>query len=380
MRSVRDVEVRGKRVVLRADLNEPISVDGTVTDIFRLERALMTIEYLSSCGAKIIIISHLGRNGNTLAPIAMALAKITTIPISFCAEPFNDENCRNAVATLRNGECILLENIRRESGEDANDSEFAEQIALYGDVFVNDAFADSHRAHASIVGVTEFLPSYAGLLMEEEVRNLSQAVTPPANSIAILGGAKWETKLQLIRALLERYSLVCIGGALANDLLRARGYAVGISVISNFVLPEDLVHNENLIAPVDLLVTSSRGERQCDVKDVSENERIVDIGKQTVKVWGESITQAPFVVWNGPLGIYEGGHVEGTQGIAKALELAKGNSVIGGGDTLAAIRAIGFKSYDHSNIFLSTGGGAMLQFIADGTLPGIEPLCVIGRP
>ena len=373
LKNVRDAEVSGRRVLLRADLNEPVA-NGEAADTFRLERALPTIEYLASRGAKVTIVAHLGRDGETLEPIFRALSGLTNIPISFC--PASLAESRGAVEALRDGECVLLENIRREPGEETNDPALAALLASFGDLFVNDAFADSHREHASIVGVPKLLPAFAGLLMEEEVRELSRALTPPVGAIAVLAGAKWETKEPLIRKLLTRYAKVFLGGVLGNDLLKARGCEVGASKVSDALLPKDLIQEERLVEPGDVVVFSGNSSRSCLATDTALSDRIVDIGPETSREWGEAVAAAPFVLWNGPLGICEEGFAEGTHAVARALMhmSAPARAVVGGGDTLATVRALGPEVAGAKNLFLSTGGGAMLQFLANGTLPGMELL------
>ncbi len=369
MRSIKDIEVHGKRVLLRTGLNVPVDASGAVGDVFRLTRALMTIEYLSGRGARTVVIGHLGRSGDSLRPVYEKLASLTKTSIRFFDGAF--DAARAEAEKLHDGECLMLENVRRDDGEEKNDLTFACTLADLGDLYVNDAFADSHRVHASIVGVATLLPSYAGLLMEEEVSQLSGALTPPSGSIAIVGGAKFETKQPLIEKLLGLYGKVCVGGAIANDFLKARGLNVGASLISDILPPSELVHDPRVLVQSDVVVRSESGARTCDAADIGGKEAIVDAGPETTEAWGSLIAQAPLVLWNGPLGVYEENFTAGTDALAQAIDTSARRAIVGGGDTLAAIEKF---SFDSSQVFLSTGGGAMLEFLSTGTLPGIEAL------
>ncbi len=355
IKSVRDAEVSGKRVLMRVDFNEPLK-DGAVQDDLRIRTALPTLELLHQKGvAKIILLAHLGRpNGRMveslkLAPVKKRLRELTQIPLQ------------------------LHENLRFDPREERNDESFAKELASLGDVFVNEAFADSHRVHASIVGIPKLLPSYAGLRFEEEVRALSKALTPPKNALAIIGGIKFETKVPIIKKLLGLYTEVLLGGALANDLIKARGLPFGGSLVSDTPVPGEMASNERLLIPEDAIFaeSGSNAERSGRVVDIRANESIIDIGPATSKRWAEKISEAPFILWNGPMGIYEQGYRDGTDMLAAELVRSGVSAVVGGGDTAAAVSKF---SFDPKKVFVSTGGGAMLQFLADGTLPAIEAL------
>lgn len=372
LRSVRDMDVAGKRVLLRTSLNVPVLEDGSVGDMFRLKRGLKTIEYLASKGARIVLVGYIGREGATLAPVASTLqGLLPNIKISFTDRSLSEVG--EQVEALSGSECLMLENIRRESGEEKNDPALAEALAALADVFVDDAFAEAHRAYASNVGVASLLPSCAGFLFEEEVQKLSEALMPPEKSLAIVGGAKFETKEPLIQKLLSLYPKIILGGALASDLLKSHGWPFGASLVSGKLLPTELAVSEKLLEPSDVIVgeKDENAERTILVNDIRENEYVVDIGPETAGRWAEEIMRAEFVLWNGPMGVYEKGYVAATDTLADALVRSTCRAVVGGGDTVAAVANY---TFDPERIFLSTGGGAMLQFLADGTLPAIEVL------
>ena len=352
--SVEDAKVSGKRVLVRVDLDVPLK-NGNVVNNRRIRAALPTIEFLHQRGAAVItLLAHVGRPGGKvveslrLAPIEKHLRELTEVPFE------------------------LRENLRFDPREETNDPQFAKELAALGDVFVNDAFAVSHRKHASIIGIAQLLPSYAGLNLLQEVEHLSQALEPPRPALALIGGVKFETKEPLLEKLLSTYDRVLIGGALGNDLLKARGLPVGASLVAGVIAPTRLAGEERLEPPLDLMVAEEGKPRTASTGDVRAEEKIVDIGKGTIKMWSEEIGRAQFVLWNGPMGVYEEGYTQGTDAIAEAIVSAPCRAVIGGGDTIAAIQKL---SFDTERVFLSTGGGAMLQFLVDGTLPGVEVLC-----
>ncbi len=374
MRYISDVpssELKGKRVLLRAGLDMPLEKDGTVSDIFRIKQATKTIRFLSENGARTIILSHIGRKPEeTNEPVARALSseiRLTYIPDLLGVA------ARQAIAVMKDGDVVLLENLRRDEREAGNDDIFARELASLGDMYVDDAFSVAHRAHASIVGIPKYLPSYAGILMRDEVNILTAARNPEHPSFAILGGAKFETKSPLIKMLLVTYDHLFVTGALANDVFKANGLPVGVSLISKELPTAEVLAHPHFLAPVD--VTVERSDAQAFVKkpeSVAADEKIVDIGPDTVALIAPYIAAAKFILWNGPTGLYEDGFVSYTHTIAELISKSSARVVIGGGDTIAVIEDS--ETTFGPNVFLSTGGGAMLEFLLDGTLPGIEAL------
>ncbi len=366
-------ELKGKTALLRAALNVPLK-DDAVLNQFRLMRALPTINYLKDKGARTVIIAHQGREkSESLKPVHEVLSGI--VGAKWCPSVTGKE-VEQAVKELKDGEVLLLENLRSDERETANDKKFAKELASYADVYVNDAFSDSHREHASIVGVPMYLPSYFGINFAGECRELSKAMKPKSPSLLILGGAKFETKLPLIDAYANTYTDVFIGGALANDIFKAKGYEVGRSRISDIDLRDSaLLNHLNLLLPVDVRVKSERGIiRVCEPDGVKADETILDAGPESIKMLDGYITNAKFILWNGPLGDYEQGFVEETEKLAKLIAKAEGYSIVGGGDTIASIESLALQDQFG---FLSTAGGAMLTYLEKGTLPGIE--AVVGK-
>lgn len=356
-------QLKGKRVLLRASLNVPLE-EGRVVSDFRLVRSEQTLQYLLSQGASVVVVGHLGRSGETLEPIFEYLKQ--SLPISFSK---TIEGARGVAPHS----AVLLENVRSFKGEEENDEVFAQELASLADIFVNDAFSDSHRAHASIVGVPRFIPSYAGMSFLEEIEGLSPALTPNAPALCILGGAKLETKVPLIRKMLPLYDRVFVGGALANDLFRGKGLVVGQSLVSKSPLEvADVVSHPHLMLPEDVVVV--RGDNSQAVvgpEEVSATDSILDIGPQSVDRLIKRAQKSAFVLWNGPLGNFERGFKEPTELLAKALSDLKVPTIVGGGDTIASITALNLTD---KFTFVSTAGGAMLEFLEAGTLPGIEAL------
>lgn len=367
-------ELKGKRVLVRTGLDLPLDEKGEVSDMFRVEHALPTLRYLAERGAKVIILTKIGRDEtDTNQPVAKALKHF--IPLTYVPDLFGAV-ARTAIGAMRNGDYILLENLQQDPGEKANDPSFCAQIAALGDLYVNDGFPSAHRESAGMVGVPKLLPSYAGLQFRDEVIELSKALTPVGPSFALLGGAKFETKVPLVQFLLEKYDHLFITGALANDVFKAQGLPVGRSKISEELPSPAIIGHSRFIAPTD--ITAQRSDGQAFVKkprDVVADDKIVDIGPDSVALIAPHLERANFILWNGPTGLYEEGFTAYTHAIAGiiAKRVAAGaHAVIGGGDTIAAIQEGGV-SLDSLG-FLSTGGGAMLEFLAKGTLPGIEAL------
>lgn len=361
-------DLRGKKVLLRLDLNVPID-GGLVRDDFRIARSLPTLRMLRERGARTIVVSHIESAGaDSLAPVAEYIAR--SIDIKAFAPSLAE--APEAVRAMRDGDIVILENIRHDAGEKANDQAFARRLASLADIYVNDAFAVSHREHASIVSVPKLLPSFAGPLLAEEIEQLSKAFNPPHPFLFILGGAKFDTKLPLIEKFLGIADHVLIGGALANDIYREKGYEVGQSVVATSRIDLGAIAaNKKLMVPEDVVVSSAAGRLTRRATEVRPDEKIMDAGPQSIDDVADLLKTAKFVLWNGPLGLYEKGFTEGTERLARAIAASRARSVIGGGDTIAAVAKIGM--LDRFG-FVSTGGGAMLEFLAKGTLPGIEAL------
>lgn len=348
MKSIRDVQnLEGVRVLVRLDLNVPIQ-NGVIVDDYRIRKSLPLINFLQEKKAKIIIISHIENDNPTLKPVAEYMNKLGIA----C---YFEKKYKNVLTS--DEQIILLENLRTYEGEKANDKKFAKELASLGDIYVNEAFSVSHREHASVCAITEFIPSYAGLQFEEEVKHLSSAFNPEHPFLFILGGAKFETKLPLLKKFVEIADKIFIGGALANDFFKAQGKDVKKSLVSSDISQvKGLLNNEKILLPVD---------------DVWNNDAILDAGIKTIEMLKGEVEKAKYILWNGPLGAYEQGFKEATLELAKIISSSNAKTIVGGGDTLATITELKLES---KFTFVSTGGGAMLDFLAKGTLPGIEAL------
>ena len=381
MRTVRDIPVlQNIPILVRGALNVPLE-NGEVANDYRLRRAVPTLRFLAERGARVVLIGHIGELGTeTLAPVADALKKL--VPnVSFFGEAVG-EGARAAVRALAPGHVLVLENLRRHKGEVANDPAFSKELAALADVFVQDSFDTCHRMHASIVGVPELLPSYAGLLLEEEVTALTGALAPAHPALAIIAGAKFNTKVAVLAALLKNYDRIFIGGALADDFLKANGQEVGKSLLSgaNPAEMKKFLENPKLVLPLDSLVVPATAvgslnertqARVASAGQVKPDDVILDHGPATETLLAQLIQESKAVLWNGPLGNYENGFVDATDALARAIAASGAHSVVGGGDTVASIENLGLM--DRFS-FVSTGGGAMLDFLAKGTLPGIKAL------
>jgi phosphoglycerate kinase len=342
MRNLKQIKnLKGKTVLLRVDFNVPIK-NNKVLDDFRIRAALPTVNFLLKKGAKIILITHLGKDGTeSLGPVIKRFFTISKID-------------KNRVS--------FFENIRKFPGEISNNLAFAKKLSLLGDVYVNDAFSVSHRAHASIVSIPKYLPSYAGFQLEKEVKNLSHAFKNPKHPfLFILGGAKFSTKMPLIKKYLKLADQVFIGGALANDFLKAKGCDIGKSLVDNTNYGiAGILKNKKLILPTDFVI---------------KDRAIVDIGQESIKNLATFIKKAKLILWNGPLGKYEDGGAVATKKILKFVAQSKAESIIGGGDLVSVFSSLKSRSYKlKPNLFVSTGGGATLDFLVSGTLPGIKAL------
>ncbi len=381
MRTVRDIKVfRNIPILVRAALNVPVE-NGEVVNDYRLRRALPTIRFLVERGARVVLMGHLGEKGTeTLQPVAKSLSSLIK-GVSFFGETIG-ERVRAKVRDLAPGNILVLENLRRDRGERTNNRAFAKELASLADMFVEDCFDTCHRPHASIIGVPELLPSYAGFLLEEEIQELSHALAPTQPSLAVIGGAKFNTKEAVLARLLKMYTHVFVGGAIASGFLKASGQEVGKSLISETdgSKIKKFLANPKLVIPIDSLVVpalavgSTHAHREARVAtfgEVRSNDVILDHGPGTVALLSGLAAKAETILWNGPLGNYENGFSDATNGFARAVAASKAHSVVGGGDTVAAIENLGLLPRFS---FVSTGGGAMLEYLVHGTLPGIEAL------
>lgn len=383
--TIRDVDVQDKRVLVRVDFNVPIQ-DGEVTDDTRIRAALPTLNYLLENGAALVLCSHLGRPKGevvpelSLDPVAERLAALLDKPVAFVGDCIGPK-AEGAVEMVNPGEVVLLENTRFHTGEKANDPEFAEALASLGEIFVNDAFGSAHRAHASTEGVAKHLPAYAGFLMEKELQYLGGALDDPQHPfVAILGGAKISDKIGVVRRLLELGDRLLIGGGMANTFLAAKGSNMAESLVEQEVIgsaQQLLEHGgEEILLPQDLVVGESfdaeTKHKVVDADSVPKGWRAMDIGPEAVKSFKEALKDARLVVWNGPMGVFEfEPFAAGTRAIAVALADSKATTIVGGGDSAAAIRQSGLTDkISH----VSTGGGASLEFLEGKTLPGVAAL------
>jgi len=386
LRTLRQAQVSGKRVLVRVDFNVPLDPNtGEVADDTRIRAVLPTIEYLTQQGARVILMSHLGRpEGKVveklrLDPVARRLSALLGRPVKKAPDCIGPE-VERMVAELQPGEVLLLENVRFHPGEEANDPAFAEALARLGDIFVSDAFAAAHRAHASTVGVARFLPAYAGFLMEKEIYYLTKVLEAPERPyVAVIGGAKVSDKLPVLRNLLPRVDRLLVGGGMANTFLKAEGHQVGSSLYEEEQVgaARELLATGKVLIPVDGVIAervAADAQTQIIVfGDVPEGWRILDIGPETVRRFQEALRPARTVLWNGPLGVFElAPFAAGTRAIGEFLAgLAGAVRVIGGGETVAAVEKFGLADrFDH----VSTGGGATLEFLEGRTLPGIAVL------
>ncbi len=382
---VTDIDLKGKKVLVRVDFNVPIK-DGVVGDDTRIQAALPTIKYLLEQGAAVILCSHLGRPKSaadlefSLRPVAEYLATLLDAPVAF-AEDCIGEKAEDAAATLKPGEVLVLENTRFHAGEKKNDPEMAKAMASLAEVFVNDAFGTSHRAHASTVGVTDYLPSVAGFLLEKEIKYLGNAIAEPERPfVAILGGAKISDKIGVIENLLEKADRILIGGGMANTFFKAQGYNLADSLVEEEVVDvaKDILEKAGgkLVLPVDVVIAdafSADAEMQImDIGDVPQGWRILDIGPRSVEAFSDIVKLAGMVVWNGPMGVFEfDKFAKGTFEIAKAVAESDAIGIIGGGDSTAAINKSGLED---KIAHISTGGGASLEMLEGKVLPGLAAL------
>jgi len=387
LRSIRDVELRGRRVLMRVDFNVPMDENGIIIDDNRISAAIPTIEYILGQGARLILMSHLGRpNGKaddkySLKELALHLSGLLNKKV-FMAEDCIGPEVQEMSNQLLAGEILMLENVRFYPGEEKNDPEFSRQLALLGDIFVNDAFGTAHRAHSSTAGIADYLPAYAGFLLENEVNMLRKVLEyPKCPRMAILGGAKVKDKLGLIRSLLNKLDVLLVAGGIGNTFLVARGMKVGKSICEMDLVEEcrNLLEladkkNKHILMPVDVVVASELAcdapAQVVDIDAIPDDMMIVDIGPKTIQGFSMAISRAHTIIWNGPVGVYEYPQFAvGTEAIAKALAASSAVTVVGGGDSAATVYKLGLeKNITH----ISTGGGATLEFLEGIELPGVK--------
>ena len=384
-----DIDVANKRVLVRVDFNVPLSDDGKIIDDTRIVAAIPTINYLRKHDAKIILCSHLGRPKGSvvpkfsLKPVARRLEEILNCPVKLASDAIG-ESAHALVENMQNGEIVLLENVRFYKQEEENDEDFAKELASLADVFVNDAFGAAHRAHASTAGVSRYLPSVAGFLLNKEVVTMGEVLKNPAKPfVVIFGGAKVSDKIGVITKLLDKASTILIGGAMAYTFIVAKGGKIGMSRFeedkletAKLILEEAEKRNVKIVLPVDTIVAKDfvpNAATKCvDSFNIPDGYQGVDIGKRTIKLFKKEIKRAKTIVWNGPMGVYEFDKFKrGTNKIAKCVAKSHALSIVGGGDSVAAVNSTG---YQNRITHISTGGGATLEFLEGKDLPGVAVL------
>ena len=384
-KSIRDFDVQDKKVLVRVDFNVPLK-DGKVTDDTRIRAALPTIEYLINKGAAVILASHLGRPQGeiktefSLKPVAKYLNDLIGAKVSFCEDCIGDI-AKSAAQKIDFGEVLVLENTRFHPGEEKNDIEMSKELASLAELYVNDAFGTAHRAHASNVGVAKYLPAAAGFLLEKEINYLDNVISNPDRPfVAILGGAKVGGKIGLINNLLDKVDAIIIGGGMANTFFAAQGYKMADSLVEldAIELAKDLLNKaqDKLNLPVDVVIadefSNDANKKNIKVGDVPDNWRILDIGSVTIELFGKIIQDSKTVVWNGPMGVFEFPvFAAGTFKLAQMISETDAITIVGGGDSAAAIMQAGLSD---KITHISTGGGASLQMLEGAKLPGLEAL------
>ncbi len=388
-RNIEDIDVKGKRVIVRCDFNVPMDDNNYITDDIRIKGAIPTIKYLVDNKAKVILLSHLGRPKGvpnqkySLEPVAKRLAGLLNQQITFASdEEVVGESAEKAVFEMEEGEVVLLENVRFRKEEEKNDPKFSKDLANLGDIFVNDAFGTAHRAHASTAGIAEYIPSAVGYLIQKEIEIMGKALDNPQRPfVAILGGAKVSDKIGVIKNLTEKVDVLIIGGGMAFTFLKAKGYNIGKSLLEEekVELAKELIDNAKdkgvkLLLPLDVVVAEEFKEdtyhKTVLANEIPENMMGLDIGPKTIELFSSEIKQSKTVIWNGPMGVFEiPAFAIGTKEIAKAVSESGGTTIIGGGDSASAVEQLGFAD---NMTHISTGGGASLEFLEGIELPGIS--------
>lgn len=388
-KTIEDIEVAGKKVIVRVDFNVPLDANGKITDDKRIVGALPTIKYLVEKGAKTILVSHLGRPKNgfedkfSMKPTAVRLSELlgTTVIL---AKDVIGEDAKTKAAALKAGQVLMLENVRFHKEETKNDPAFAKELSTLAEIFVNDAFGTAHRAHASTAGLADYLPAVCGFLIKKELEFMGKALANPARPfVAILGGAKVSDKIAVIENLIDKVDTLIVGGGMAYTFLKAKGYNIGTSIceddkveLAKSLMEKAAAKGVNLMLPVDNMV-AKEFNNDTEKKVVPSNKMQdgwmgMDIGVSTIQNFANEIKKAKTVIWNGPMGVFEfANFATGTKEVAKALAEASALSIVGGGDSAAAVEQLG---YADKITHISTGGGASLEFLEGKVLPGIDVL------
>jgi len=388
-KTIKEISVSGKKVLVRVDFNVPLDNSGEITDDSRIRAALPTIEYLIGQTAKVILLSHFGRpKGRVveelrLIGVARRLSQLVGRPVKMAADCVGPE-VERSIAEMANGDILLLENLRFHAGEESGDASFSAALAKLGDVFVNDAFGTSHRAHASISGISNHLPAVAGFLLQKEIQELSKITGDTAHPFAsVLGGAKISDKVAVIENIMPRVDSLLVGGAMASTFLKALSYPVGLSVVEDDMLETArgiVRRTENkgirLLLPTDVIVAGEINDRATTevvaIENIPPDKKIVDMGPETIDRFSKELNNCKTVFWNGPMGIYEiAGFAGGTRALAEVVANLDAATIIGGGSTADIIYEMGLAD---KMTFISTGGGASLEFLSGETLPGVAAL------
>jgi phosphoglycerate kinase len=385
-RSITDIDVKGKKVLVRVDFNVPLDENGSITDDRRIREALPTIKYLREQNARIILMSHMGRPKGkfnmkySLKPVAERLSRMLSADVRLAADVIGDE-VESMVNSLKDGDVMLLENVRFYEEEEKNDKEFSRKLADLGDIYVNDAFGTAHRAHATTAGIADYLPSAIGFLIKKELDIMGKALTEPERPfVAILGGAKVSDKIGVIENLMDKVDALLIGGGMAFTFYKAQGHEIGKSILeadkvelASEILKKAKEKRIKLLLPIDIVVApefnNDAPKSTVTVDRIPEDQMGLDIGEHTCEVYADIVKHAGTVVWNGPMGVFEmSSFAKGTFALAKALSECKGTTIVGGGDSAAAVEQLGFAD---KITHISTGGGASLEFLEGKELPGI---------
>lgn len=389
-KTITDIKVEGKRVLVRVDFNVPLDMNtGAISDDSRIRASLPTIKYLIDHKAKVILCSHLGRpngkvvQGLRIAPAARRLSQLIGLPVSIAPDCVGQE-IENEVKALKEGDVLFLENVRFHPEEEANDAHFAQELAQLADIYVSDAFSAAHRAHASVVGVPRYLPAVAGFLMEEELGAMGKLLSAPARPFAcLIGGAKVSDKIGLVQNMLKKVDILLIGGGMAATFLKAQEYEIGHSLVERdkLSLAKDLLREAEewkvpLLLPIDVVVAkeikAGASTKVVSLTNIPSDSHLVDIGPQTIELFSNELMKCLTIMWNGPLGIYEiAQFAQGTRSLAKFLSTVNATTVIGGGSSAEIVQEMGLTD---KMTHVSTGGGASLRFLEGLPLPGVEAL------